>query len=462
MTIQFRGFSTSASSGTNPGSINAISGITAKDMILLQVSNSNDKTPSPPSGFTLVESIAGSPSIYVYAKEATSSEPASYDVSWTTTGGTQILAMLAFYSDAGQSLAVDVHDKQTNTSSANRTFPSLTTTRDHGALAYFAVLGGGLRSTADASCTEKWDYDNFVPIYAMIQADAGTSGSTGTRTATGSATTSKCISVALYELTPPTNAPSGLTATASSTDGQIDLAFVDNSSNETGFEIERSNDGSTGWTLINTNAANDTTYTDTGLSEHVTRYYRVRAINADGSSGYSNTASATTNLIAPTSLTATGASSTQVNLSWTDNSGAESGYKVEQSPNGSTGWAEIATKAANSTSHSVIGLTPNVTYYWRVRAYAGSDVSIYSNTASATPSLAAPSGLSATVLSIRRVQLDWTDNDTDGDGFEIHQSLNSMTGFALIATVAANVETYTVSGLDPETTYYWKVRAFKG
>ena len=88
-------------------------------------------------------------------------------------------------------------------------------------------------------------------------------------------------------------APSALTATAVSR-SRIDLAWQDNSTNETGFQIERSRSGGA-FSLIATAAAGATSYSDTsGLTPNKTYLYRVRAINAAGASGYSNTASATT------------------------------------------------------------------------------------------------------------------------------------------------------------------------
>lgn len=88
-------------------------------------------------------------------------------------------------------------------------------------------------------------------------------------------------------------APSGLTATAFFTGTQINLAWSDNATDETGYKIERSLNNST-WTQIATAAANVRAYSDTGLSTGVQYYYRVRATNAVGDSGYSNTSSATT------------------------------------------------------------------------------------------------------------------------------------------------------------------------
>jgi hypothetical protein len=86
-------------------------------------------------------------------------------------------------------------------------------------------------------------------------------------------------------------APSALTAVGAGRN-RINLAWSDNSSNETAFEIQRSRDGAT-WSALATVGANSESYSDTaGLTPNRVFYYRVRAVNASGPSAYSNTASA--------------------------------------------------------------------------------------------------------------------------------------------------------------------------
>lgn len=94
--------------------------------------------------------------------------------------------------------------------------------------------------------------------------------------------------------TPPPAAPSGLTATASGS-GTINVSWVDNSNNETGFKLERKTGSGGTWSEINGSiAANATTFSNTGLTASTTYFYRVRSFNAAGNSSYSNEASATT------------------------------------------------------------------------------------------------------------------------------------------------------------------------
>jgi hypothetical protein len=74
---------------------------------------------------------------------------------------------------------------------------------------------------------------------------------------------------------------------------------------------------------------------------------------------------------APTNLTATATSSSQINLAWTDNSTNETGFLVERSPDG-VNFTQIGTAAVNATTYQDAGLTASTTYYYRVRASGGS------------------------------------------------------------------------------------------
>lgn len=104
-------------------------------------------------------------------------------------------------------------------------------------------------------------------------------------------------------------APSGLSASSLSV-SQIHLSWTDNSSTETGFKIERSPDGSSGWTQVRQSAANETACDDSALTINTAYFYRVRAASDGGDSAYSNTTLASTMFAAMTTIDAAGDSFT--------------------------------------------------------------------------------------------------------------------------------------------------------
>lgn len=92
---------------------------------------------------------------------------------------------------------------------------------------------------------------------------------------------------------PPPAAPMNLVASAASTT-QINLQWNDNSNNEDGFKIERAPGLTATFSEIATVGVNQTNYPNTGLSSGTIYNYRVRAYDAAGNSGYSNTDTAIT------------------------------------------------------------------------------------------------------------------------------------------------------------------------
>ena len=279
--------------------------------------------------------------------------------------------------------------------------------------------------------------------------------------------------------------PSGLTyslLTASS----ADLTWADNSSNETGFTVERCtgtllfcaiNPGA--WSTRTTTAANVTRFTDTGLAAGTAYVWQVKAFNAVGSSG-SNHLSATTPAqtaipAAPSGLAYSLLTATSVDLNWTDNSSDETGFMVERcagTPSFCAGnpgaWSARATIAANVPRYTDTGLAAGTAYVWRVKAYNTVGSSGYSNHLSATtpaqPAIpAAPTNLqaqAARVGSKAEVRLNWIDNATNETGYTVERCRGSAcTNFSVIASLGGNAVQHTDSGLARATTYRYRARA---
>ncbi|MBN1676688.1 MAG: fibronectin type III domain-containing protein [Kiritimatiellae bacterium] len=74
---------------------------------------------------------------------------------------------------------------------------------------------------------------------------------------------------------------------------------------------------------------------------------------------------------APSGLTATASSSSRIDVSWTDNSDNETGFKVDRRQSGTTEWVRIATPGANAMGHTDSGLAAETKYYYKVKAYNG-------------------------------------------------------------------------------------------
>jgi len=287
----------------------------------------------------------------------------------------------------------------------------------------------------------------------------------GNITHTSSGASQKNVSVSGSGTEVPPNSPSNLNATAQSST-QINLSWTDNSNNESGFKIERKNGSSGNWSEIAQVATNTTSYSDNNLTPNTQYCYQVRAYNSAGNSNYSNESCATTSDVPPndpTNLSATAQSSTQINLSWTDNSDNETGFKIEQKSGSSGNWSEIAQVAANTTSYSDNNLTPNTQYCYQVRAYNSAGSSNYSNESCATTSDVPPNpptNLSVTPQSSTQINLSWTDNSNNESGFKIERKEGSGGAWSEIAQIGANTTTYNDNNLTPNTQYFYRVRAY--
>jgi YVTN family beta-propeller protein len=94
---------------------------------------------------------------------------------------------------------------------------------------------------------------------------------------------------------------------------------------------------------------------------------------------------------APSNLAASAASSSQIDLSWTDNSYDEIGFKIERKTGSGGTYSQIDTVSSDVASYSDTG-SASTTYYYRARAYNSAGDSSYSNEVNATTAAASDGG----------------------------------------------------------------------
>ncbi|MDD5136458.1 MAG: S8 family serine peptidase [Candidatus Omnitrophica bacterium] len=257
----------------------------------------------------------------------------------------------------------------------------------------------------------------------------------------------------------PFKAPSDLCVTAVKST-VVNLSWKNNSALTTDFEIERKAGLNGKYARIDEIKAKNLSYNDKNLVPGTTYYYRVRAVRKDVYySRYSNEISITAMLPAPSGLTATVASSAEIDLSWTDNSNDERKFIVERKTGANGKYAEIHRTIPRHAYYKDKTPATGTTYYYRVRAINKTGhYSEYSNEASATTLLPAPSGLTAYTVSKSVIAIYWKDNAGDAKNFLIERKTGAKGAYAQIHKTGPKDTDYRNTQLSRGTTYYYRVR----
>ncbi len=184
----------------------------------------------------------------------------------------------------------------------------------------------------------------------------------------------------------------------------LTLGWGDVSTNESGFIIEQSTNG-TSFNEIARVAANTQQTNVNSLSPGRDYYYRVRSYNANGSVASNVTRARTTGTATaetpvtpvtvipgrPSSIGSTATNASSGRITWADSSNNETGFIVQKSTNNST-FSEAGRVGANTTSFTASGLSASTKYYFRVLAYNAAGNSAASSVGSFTTSAATTSG----------------------------------------------------------------------
>jgi hypothetical protein len=169
---------------------------------------------------------------------------------------------------------------------------------------------------------------------------------------------------------------------------------------------------------------------------------------------------------APTDLTATAASPSQVTLYWTDNGMGETNLRVERASQAGGVWgaySEVASALAASQDWSDTSVVCNTSYRYRLRAYyAGDGFTAYSNVTEVTPSCfpPAPTGLTATAGPPLpyQVVLNWTEINGNQTGFRVERLDSGV--WTSHGTTGAAVTTFTDSSVACGHDYQYRVWAY--
>lgn len=161
------------------------------------------------------------------------------------------------------------------------------------------------------------------------------------------------------------DAPSNLRS-VSVEETAVELAWNDNSFNETSFEIER-RQGNGSYGAVAGVGAGTTSYRDDGLTSGTEYSYRVRARNGSGASAYSNVLTRTTvGEPPPSNVTVTVLSSSAVRLEWTNQAAGPVGFDVEAATYGD--FVPMVQVGSEEEAAELTDLFSEVTYRFRVRA----------------------------------------------------------------------------------------------
>ena len=254
--------------------------------------------------------------------------------------------------------------------------------------------------------------------------------------------------------------PGGLSATAKST-SEIDVSWSP-VAGATSYQLWRSKGTAGTFTLIATVSAR--TYADKGLATATKYRYKLRVALGPALTGYSAIQAAATLSsgapAAPTGVTASKVSASQIKVSWKAVATATA-YKVYRSLN-SGAFAYRATVSAPTLSYNDSGLAAG-SYRYKVSAVKGSTEGAQSaatTTITLTPSPpAAPTGVTASNTSATQIKVSWKAVAT-ATAYKVYRSVNSG-AFAHRATVSAPTLSYNDSGLAAGS-YRYKVSAVAG
>lgn len=269
------------------------------------------------------------------------------------------------------------------------------------------------------------------------------------------------------------------------------------SSNALRYELERK-DGDNDFRTV-TQLQKESSYKDNWVNQGTTYTYRIRALNDYGRSDYSKEVTVSVKPEGvipdvPANFTAHDdrvyhantdevESNKRVVLSWRYDDNDARGFKVERKSIGGN-YSEIANaipgtniftnstngaynydRSASTKQHYYYdtSISTDSTYYYRIKAYNTNGESAYTNelrvATLVTKVPSPPSDLKAEAVP-GKVNLTWSNNSSNENGLHIEKHADSAQSFSEVGSVSAGASSYCDTSFSPNTTYYYRIRAF--
>jgi hypothetical protein len=337
-----------------------------------------------------------------------------------------------------------------------------------GSTANFSVSasGPGQLSYQWISSADSFDYWNLNgPTLTLTNVQATNAGNYWVVVSNPAGSVTSQIAV-LTVTNPPPSAPM-----ASAASGVSGTGFTANwtiSSGATGYRLDVSTSSAFSSYVngyLNLDLGNVASQTVSGISAGTTYYYRVRAYNGVGTSVSSGTISVTTLPVVPLANAASNVTTNGFSANWTTSSGA-TGYQLDVSTSSTfssyvSGYANLSLSTV--TNHTVSGLNAGTVYYYRVRAYSSVGASGNSGTISVTTlgPPPAPTASAASGITSAGFTANWL-SSVGATSYRLDVSRYSAFSPAYSTLDVGNVTSYAVAWLVPNTTYYYRVRAYNG
>ena len=256
------------------------------------------------------------------------------------------------------------------------------------------------------------------------------------------------------QLLPPTNLTISLVE-----NNKIQINWIDNSTNETAYLIDRKM-GTYNW-LENLGevAANITSFTDNIPTNSDTVFsYRIRAFDDENFSAYSDTIAWFSLNSAPTNLQVEQITQDTLKLTWQDNSIGEQYFRIDRKID-EKGWQIDYAHVPADTTH-FLDYTTALYDTCNYKVFAVSGISHSDSTENSfIPFLPAPTNFQLQPLSATEVTLTWQDNCHNEDGYRLFFKRGEISLWESL-NLPENTEEFSDENVIPGIMNYYKICAY--